>query len=160
MGSAKKDGRPVEVVNRKASHRYAFIQHFEAGIVLQGTEVKSFRAGLAQISEAFVRISRGGAPVLINAHIDEYAHGTDANHVPARQRNLLLHKKEIDKLRASQEQEGMSIIPIRMYMKHGLVKLDIALCKGKDLRDRRRELKQRTESREVERALANLRRQG
>jgi SsrA-binding protein len=159
MAEKKRDGGSREVVNRKAGFRYTLLQHFEAGIALQGTEVKAFRGGSAQISDAFVRINRAGVPVLLNAHIDEYAHGTDANHTPTRPRSLLLHKKEIDKLRAAQEKDGMSIIPIRMYLKHGLVKVDIALCKGKDMRDRRRELKQRTESREIERAMANLRRQ-
>ncbi|MDR2677106.1 MAG: SsrA-binding protein SmpB [Puniceicoccales bacterium] len=158
--AAKKDGAQFQaVVNRKAGFRYTLLQHFEAGVALQGTEVKAFRAGSAQIGDAFVRINRKGVPMLLNAHIDEYAHGTDANHAPTRPRNLLLHKREIDKLRAAQEKDGMSIIPTRMYLKHGLVKVDIALCKGKDMRDRRRELKQRTESREVERAMANLRRQ-
>jgi SsrA-binding protein len=156
MAAKKKNDHFREVVNRKVSFRYTLLQHFEAGIVLQGTEVKAFRAGSAQISDAFIRISRTGIPVLLNAHIEEYAHGTDANHAPTRPRNLLLHKKEIGKLRASQEKDGMSIVPTRMYLQHGLVKVDIALCKGKDMRDRRRELKQRTESRELARAMANL----
>jgi SsrA-binding protein len=148
-----------EVVNRKVGYRYTLLQHFEAGIVLQGTEVKAFRAGSAQIGDAFVRINRNSIPVLLNAHIEEYSHGTDANHAPTKPRNLLLHRSEIDKLRSAQEKDGMSIVPTRMYLKHGLVKVDIALCKGKDTRDRRRELKQRAESREIDRALANLRRQ-
>jgi SsrA-binding protein len=159
MAARKQGDRPCEIVNRKAGYRYTLLQHFEAGVVLQGTEVKAFRAGSAQISDAFVRINREGVPLLLNAHIDEYSHGTDANHVPSRPRSLLLHKKEIDKLRAAQEKDGMSIIPTRMFLKHGLVKVDVALGKGKDMRDRRRELKRRTESREVARAMANLRRQ-
>jgi SsrA-binding protein len=159
MAAKKQDSRSCEIVNRKVGYRYTILQHFEAGIVLQGTEVKAFRAGSAQISDAFVRINRAGIPVLLNAHIDEYSHGTDANHMPTRLRSLLLHKSEIDKLRAGQEKEGMAIIPTHMYLKHGLVKVDIALCKGKDMRDRRRELKQRTEFREIGRAIANLCRQ-
>ncbi|MDR0727821.1 MAG: SsrA-binding protein SmpB [Puniceicoccales bacterium] len=157
MSAKKKSDYSCEIVNRKAGYRYTLLQHFEAGIVLQGTEIKAFRAGSAQIGDAFVRINREGVPVLLNAHIDEYSHGTDANHAPTRPRNLLLHKKEINKLRAAQEMDGMSIVPTRMCLKHGLVKVDIALCKGKDMRDRRRELKKRTESREVARAIANLR---
>jgi SsrA-binding protein len=142
-----------EVLNREARHRYEILQHFEAGIVLQGTEIKSFRGGDAQIADAFVRIGDGHRPILINAHIDEYHHGTDANHVPKRQRYLLLHRKEIERLRSAQDREGMSIIPLRMYLKKGLAKLDIAICKGKRAYDKRRALKQRVEKREIQRAL-------
>ncbi|MDR0428455.1 MAG: SsrA-binding protein SmpB [Puniceicoccales bacterium] len=143
-----------EVSNRKAYHRYEVMQRFEAGIVLQGTEVKSFRDGLAQIEDAFVRIDRNGVPVLLNAHIDEYHHGTDANHLPKQPRRLLLHRKEIEKLRGRQEIGGMAIIPLRMYLKKGMVKVEIALCKGKSLHDKRRALRERVENREAQRELA------
>lgn len=141
-----------EVRNSKASHKYFIGQKFEAGIALKGTEVKSIRAGKGQISEAFVRIEAGNG-ILYNAYIDEYAFGTDSKHNPTRPRRLLLHKKEIEKLRSGVETQGETIVPIRMYLKHGLIKLEIALCKGKKLFDKREDMKRKTASRETERIL-------
>lgn len=141
-----------EVRNSKASHKYFIGQKFEAGLVLQGTEVKSIRAGKAQISEAFVRIEKGNA-ILYNSHIDEYAFGSDSQHNPTRPRRLLLHKKEIKKLQTAVDLGGETIIPIRMYLTHGLIKIEIAICKGKKLFDKREDMKRKTTSRETERIL-------
>jgi SsrA-binding protein len=152
-GKTKRTDLAVE--NRKAGHRYEILERFEAGIVLQGTEIKAIRVGRAQISEAFIRMDRTGRPQLHGAHIDEYSHGTDANHVPTRPRWLLLHRREIDRLRVATEREGMAIVPLRLYFKHGLVKVEIALCKGKLQRDRRQDLRKAVEMREAERAIAN-----
>ena len=150
---------PPEVVNRKLPFRYAVRERLEAGLVLQGTEVKSYRAGQAQIAEAHVRLDRSGEVFLINAHIAAYSHGTDANHDPTRPRKLLLHRKEIVRLRTAQEREGMALVPARLYLAHGLVKVTVAICKGKKLRDKRQDLRRATELREAERAL-NARQRG
>jgi SsrA-binding protein len=147
-----------EVFNRKLSFRYAVLEKLEAGIVLQGTEVKSFRAGQAQIAEAHVRLNRAGEVILINAHINAYSHGTDANHDPTRPRKLLLHRKEIVRLRAAQEREGMALIPARLYLDHGLVKVTVAICRGKKLQDKRQDLRRATELREAQRELSDRRR--
>jgi len=155
MAAAKKDKESSgfrEVRNSKASHKYFIGQKFEAGIALKGTEVKSIRAGKGQISEAFVRVE-GGNAILYHAYIDEYAFGTDSQHNPTRPRRLLLHKKEIKKLQAGVETGGETIIPTRMYLAHGLIKLEIALCKGKKLFDKREDLKRKTANRETERVL-------
>jgi SsrA-binding protein len=144
----------VEIKNRKVFHDYAVGETFDAGIVLQGTEVKSVKLGHAQINEAFVRIGKNGSPVLFNAQIDEYAFGHSANHEAKRQRFLLLHRREIRRIRDAIEREGFTAIPLKMYLFHGLVKVKFALCKGKKLHDKRQELRQRTEMREAERFLA------
>lgn len=141
-----------EVRNSKASHKYFIGQKFEAGVVLKGTEVKSIRAGKGQISESFVRIERGNA-ILYNSYIDEYAFGSDSQHNPTRPRRLLLHKREIGKLQSAVETGGETIIPLRMYLAHGLIKIEIALCKGKKLYDKREDLKKKAASRETERIL-------
>lgn len=141
-----------EVRNSKAFHKYFVGQKFEAGIVLQGTEVKSVRAGKAQITEGFVKIEKGNA-ILYGTYIDEYAFGSSSNHIPTRPRRLLLHKRELEKLRVATEVGGETIVPIRMYLAHGLVKIEIALCKGKKLYDKREDLKRKVANRETERAL-------
>tara|TARA_B100000965_G_scaffold406485_1_gene445657 strand:- start:3162 stop:3647 length:486 start_codon:yes stop_codon:yes gene_type:complete len=150
--SAKKSlssSRVTEIRNKKASHKYFLEDKVEAGVVLTGTEVKSIRAGKAQINEAFVRFDKN-YPILYNAHIEEYAFGNLNNHEPRRPRRLLLHKKEIRKLQAALEAKGYSIVPVRMYFKGSLVKVEIALGKGKKLHDKRDDLKKRTALREAE----------
>ena len=147
-----KGERVTEIRNAKVHRNYHVGQKFEAGIALQGTEVKSIRAGKAQISDAFVRIEKE-RPILYHAHIDEYAFGNRNNHNPVRPRKLLLHKREIHKIRAALEQGGETCIPTRLYLKNGLVKAELALCKGKKLYDKREDLKKKTQMREAERAL-------
>jgi SsrA-binding protein len=145
----------IEIKNKKAFHDYVIGDTFDAGIVLQGTEVKSIKLGNAQINEAFVRISRGGALTLFNAQIDEYIFGNVANHESKRGRLLLLHRREIKKIRNAIERDGFLAIPLKMYVFHGLVKIKFALCKGKKLYDKRQDLRKRTEIREAERFLAH-----
>ncbi|MDR1366926.1 MAG: SsrA-binding protein SmpB [Puniceicoccales bacterium] len=145
----------IEIKNKRASHDYVIGDTFEAGIVLQGTEVKSVKLGHAQINEAFVRTDRKGAVVLFNAQIDEYFFGNFSNHEAKRQRYLLLRQREIRKVKNAIEKEGLTAIPLKMYVKHGLIKLLFGLCKGKKLYDKRHDLKQRTEMREAERFLSN-----
>lgn len=154
MSAKKKQDKPGfrEIRNAKASHKYIIGQKFEAGIKLTGTEVKSIRLGKAQIAEAFVRVEQGNA-ILYHAHIEEYAFGNRQNHNPTRPRRLLLHKKEIEKLQSAVEKGGDTIVPLKLYLKHGLVKIEIALCKGKQLYDKREDLKRKTALREADRAL-------
>lgn len=153
-GSKKKDkpSGAVEVKNRNIFHKYTVNDRFEAGLILQGTEVKAFREGKAQISEAFVRVDKGKA-ILYHAHIEEYSFGNRENHNPVRPRELLLHKREILKLQTAVQLGGAAIIPVRMYLKHGLVKVEIALCKGKKLFDKREDIKRKTQEREIDRAI-------
>lgn len=146
-----------EIRNSKAYHTYHVEDKYEAGVVFTGTEIKSVRAGKAQITEAFVRIERGEA-ILYHSHIDEYAFGNIHNHNPTRPRKLLLHKREIDKLKAASQAEGYAIIPLRIYFKKALAKVEIALCKGKKLHDKRETLRKKTELREAERFIKDQRR--
>ena len=152
MAKPKDKPRVTEIRNAKAHRNYHVGDRYEAGIKLQGTEVKSIRAGKAQISDAFVRMDRR-IPVLYHAHIDEYTFGNLNNHNPVRPRKLLLKKKEIDKLQAEVDAGGKALIPTRMYLKKGLVKVEIAVCTGKKLYDKREDLKKKTELREAEKAL-------
>lgn len=139
-----------EIRNAKAGRDYDIEEKFEAGLVLTGTEVKSIRSGLAQISDAFARVD-DNRPTLFHAHIAEYTFGNYANHNPYRPRRLLLHKKEIRELRQSLESGGRALIPLRMYFKKGLVKIELALCKGKKMFDKREDVRRRTELREADR---------
>lgn len=153
---AKKDNisaRISEIRNRKASHDYFIGETFEAGIVLSGTEVKSLRAGKAQIQDAFVRVDRGEA-IIYNCHISEYDFGNIHNHIANRERKLLLHKNQILKLKAEVDKNSAAIIPIRMYFKKGFVKVEIAICKGKKLYDKRESIKKSEAMREAKRAMS------
>jgi SsrA-binding protein len=152
------DRRAEEIRNRRAFHDYFIEERFEAGIVLCGTEVKAIRLGQAQISEAFVKFTGGGEAILFNANIAEYDFGGGDNHKTARIRKLLLHGHELRKLRAAVEKDGLTVLPLRIFLSHGLVKVEIAICRGKKLFDRRETLKTRTELREAARELAKFRR--
>lgn len=158
MSAKKKQSgeRFTEVRNKKASHKYFIEERFEAGIVLKGTEVKSIRLGKAQIADAFVRMDRG-KPILYNAHIDAYEFGNINNHDPRRPRPLLLHKKEIRELQVALEAKGLTIVPLRLYLQKGLVKVEIGLCRGKQLHDKRQDLKRKMDMRDAERALNHRR---
>jgi SsrA-binding protein len=145
-----------EIRNAKANHNYFVGDRFECGIVLLGTEVKAIRNGDAQISEAFCRIEKAQV-WLYNAHIGEYKFGNLQNHAPRRKRKLLLHRREINKLIGAVETGGKSLIPLRIYLKHGLIKIEIALCTGKKLHDKRETLKKKITMREAEREMRNRR---
>lgn len=142
--------RFTEVRNAKAFHDYFVEERLEAGIVLSGTEVKSIRASKAQINDAFVKIIKG-VPQLFQAHISEYTFGNRENHVPTRPRALLLHIKEIQRLSFATQAGGYTIIPLRLYFKKGIVKLEIALAKGKKQHDKRQDLKTKAVQRDIER---------
>ena len=153
MAKKNKDKeRFTEVRNAKAFRNYEIGERFEAGIVLRGTEVKSIRNSKAQINEAFCRVEKEEV-FLYHAHIAEYAFGNFNNHNPKRPRKLLLKRREINRIRGALEAQGKTLIPLRLYMAHGLVKVEIALCLGKKLYDKLHDLKKKVEMREVERAL-------
>jgi SsrA-binding protein len=138
--------------NRKARFHYHIIETFEAGIVLTGGEIKSVREDGISLSEAYVR-PEVGELLLLNAHIRPYKFSDQNQYDPVRARKLLLHKHEIDKLRGRVEQRGLTIVPLRMYLKRGRAKLEIALAKGKAGPDRRDDIKERDSRRELARAL-------
>jgi SsrA-binding protein len=139
------------VTNHKARRDYHILETYEAGIVLQGTEVKALRAGKGQIGDAFARVD-GEQVYLHNAHIDEYAQGNSQNHTPKAVRKLLLHRSEIHKLFALASVKGNALVPLSMYWKNGKVKVLIGVGKGKAQFDKREDLKERESDREMKRA--------
>jgi SsrA-binding protein len=122
--------------NRQAGHNYFLMDRFEAGMVLTGTEVKAAKDGKVQLKEAYANVI-GNEAWLVNAHISEYSHGNRENHPPIRNRKLLLHRREIDKLQGITREKGLSLIPTKMYLKAGRIKCEIAVAKGKKLHDKR-----------------------
>ena len=142
----------VIATNRKAKHDYFLLDTYEAGLVLQGSEIKSIRAGQVSIKEAYVRTD-GKEAWLVDAHIAPYDPASRQNHDPKRDRKLLLHRKEIGKLWDEVRQKGVTIIPLRIYLKNGRAKLEIALAKGKRKYDKRQDLARKDAQREMERAL-------
>ena len=143
--------------NRQAGFRYEFLDKLEAGIQLQGTEVKSVREGGVQLKDSYAAI-RDGELWLHNAHIAPYAPASRENHEPERARKLLLHRHEIERLVGSTAEKGLTLVPTRMYFKGPRAKVEIALARGKDFADKRRALKDRDQRREIDRALAEHRR--
>jgi len=137
-------------VNRRARHEYAIEDTLEAGIVLSGTEIKSVRAHKVNIAEAYVRIERGEA-WLIGAHIAEYAQGNRYNHVPNRTRKLLLHRDQISELLGLQSAKGLTVVPLKLYIRGGVAKLEVGVAKGKKTHDKRRSIAERDMRRELER---------
>jgi SsrA-binding protein len=153
MSAQKKDAtRYTEVRNAKALRDYFVDERFEAGIALKGTEVKSIRAGKAQISDAFGRVEKGEL-WLHNAHIEQYAFGNINNHDARRIRKLLLHAHQIRKIAQALNAGGRALVPLRMYFKEALVKVEVALCTGKKLFDKRETLKKKAVLRDVDKAV-------
>ena len=144
-------------VNRKAFHDYLIEDSIEAGLVLTGTEIKSIREGRVNIRDAFARPVNGEL-WLLNAHIAHYREGNRYNHDPRRDRKLLLHKKEVRMLSAAVERKGLTLVPLKLYLKNGRAKVEIGLAKGKKLHDKRRSIIQRETSREMDRAVKSHRR--
>jgi SsrA-binding protein len=136
--------------NRRAGHRYELLDRFECGIELVGSEVKSLRLGKAQIAEAYAAVERGEV-WLRNAHIPPYEPASTENHEPERPRKLLLHRYEIERLIGQSQRRGLTLIPTRIYFKGSKAKVELALARGKEHRDRRREIRDRDVQREVER---------
>jgi SsrA-binding protein len=129
--------------NRQAGHNYFLMERFEAGMVLTGTEVKAAKDGKIQLKEAYASVL-GNEAWLLNAHISQYSHGNRENHPPIRNRKLLLHRREIDKLLVQTREKGLALIPTRIYLKKGRIKCEIAVAKGKKLHDKRETERART----------------
>lgn len=153
--SDKNDGYKVISDNRQARFQYEILETYEAGIQLVGTEVKSVRAGKVNLKDGFAQI-RNGEVSLLNVHISPH-HTTSQvfNHDPRRTRKLLLHRDEIRKLVGKVEQEGLTLVPLKMYLKRGWVKVNLALVRGKKLHDKREDLRKRQDQRDMQRALKN-----
>ena len=147
MGS----GRTL-VVNRQARFNYEILEKVEAGMSLEGTEVKSIREGKANIKEAYADI-RGGEAWLVGAHISPYSHGNITNHDPLRERKLLLNAVEIHRLQGKVMEKGLTLVPLRLYLKGRLIKLELGVGRGKKLVDKREDIKKKDQEREVQRAL-------
>ena len=147
------EGFKIVTDNRKARYLYEILETYEAGLELQGSEVKSIRQGKANLQDGYALI-RNGEAMLLNVHISPYEKtAAYFNHDPRRSRKLLLHKQEIRKLIGKVEQQGLTLIPLKMYMKRGLVKITIALAKGKKVHDKRESIKKRDDQREMSRAI-------
>ena len=138
----------VVATNRKAKHEYFVLESFEAGLSLHGSEIKSIRAGQISLAQAYVAID-GSEAWLINAHIAAYDQASHYNHDPLRPRKLLLHRSEIRKLWENVRQKGVTVVPLRVYLKDGLAKVEIALAKGKKLYDKRADIAKRDIEREL-----------
>ncbi|MGH9670707.1 MAG: SsrA-binding protein SmpB [Terriglobales bacterium] len=143
-------------VNRAAGHHYFLLEKFEAGVVLTGTEVKSIRAGRANLKDAYGLV-KDGELWLLNAHIGAYEHGNIYNHEPLRTRKLLVHHEELRKLQGRTQQRGLTLIPTRLYFRKGRVKCELAVAKGKQLWDKRETVRRRTAEREARAAIARSR---
>jgi SsrA-binding protein len=142
--------------NRKARHDYHLLERVEAGIVLTGTEVKSLRDGRATLGQAWADI-RDGEAWLQGAEIATYAQGNVANHEPTRPRKLLLHRRELDRLYAQVREKGLTLVPTKLYFKNGRVKVELALARGKDVRDKRQAVADRDAKRQIDRAMKSRR---
>ena len=154
-----KNNIPIKIVceNRKARHDYFIHEAYETGIELQGTEVKSLRAGRANLKDSFATIENGEI-YLENMHISPFEQGNIFNHDPLRKRKLLMHKSEIMKLFGETRQKGYTLVPLKIYFKHGRAKLELALASGKHNYDKREDLKKKADKREMERALKDRQR--
>jgi SsrA-binding protein len=147
------NGEKIVCRNRRASHEYHLLEKIECGIVLTGTEVKSLRDGGASLEDAYARVE-GGEVWLIGSDIPEYRMGNKLNHKPKRPRKLLLHRREIGKFVGKASQRGFTLVPLRLYFKRGLAKVEIAVAKGKEQHDKRQALKEADAKRDIKRAMS------
>lgn len=157
MASKPDTGEKLIASNKKALHDYFVVQKIEAGLVLTGTELKSLRDGKAQLKDAYV-IFKNDEAWLFGAHISPYTHGNLQNHDPERTRKLLLHRRELDKLKGQATEKGLSIVPLRLYFKGSRVKAEIAVVRGKKQYDKRETEKAREADREAAQAMKERRR--
>lgn len=153
----EKNGKPAGgekliAANRRARHEYFIEETYEAGLALTGSEVKSLRAGKAQLSDSYAQVRRNEL-WLLNAHVSEYAPAAQFGHEPRRARKLLMHRREIDRLIGKLREKGLSLIPLRLYFKDGRAKVELGLAKGKKLHDKRESIKDRDSKREIDRAM-------
>lgn len=142
----------ILAANRQAGHNFFLLDRFEAGLVLTGTEVKAARAGKVQLMDSYAEV-RGAEAWLVNAHISPYSHGNRQNHDPLRVRKLLLHRQEIDKLLGKTREKGLTLIPLRVYLKSGRIKCELALARAKKLHDKRATERARTAEAEARDAM-------
>ena len=154
MAQKKKAALDANLVaqNKKARHDYAITATYEAGLVLTRTEIKSVRARRVQLKDGYAQFHNGEL-WLMNVHINEYSNGNVFNHDPLRNRKLLLHKKELQKLRATLTTKGVTLVPLKMYLKHGFAKVLLGVAKGKHEYDKRNDIKRREQERQIERVL-------
>ncbi len=137
--------------NRRARHEYEILETVEAGLVLRGTEVKSLRAGQVTFKDSYATV-RNGEGWLLGCHISPYSHGTDANHVPERDRKLLLHRRELARLEGKIAERGLTLVPLRLYFKEGRAKVELGLARGRKLHDKRSAIREREVKREMDKA--------
>lgn len=149
---SRDDNVKIIARNKKARHDYHIEETYEAGIKLKGTEIKSIRQGNVNLKDSFALVENGEV-FLHNMHISQYKQGNRYNHEPERKRKLLLHKNQIQKLIGYTRQKGYTLVPLAIYLKRNLAKVELALAKGKDVRDKRRDIAKKTAKREMERAL-------
>ena len=142
---------PVLAENRRARHDYAVLETVECGIVLSGTEVKSVRRGGVSLAGSYAAVL-GGELWLVGADISAYAFGNRFNHAPLRNRKLLVHAKEVAELKMKSEAKGLTLVPLKLFVKHGRIKLDLGVCRGKALHDKRASLREKAVRRDMERA--------
>ena len=153
---ARKSGEKLIVDNRRARHDYHLLERVEAGLVLTGTEVKSLRDGRASLQQAYAEV-RAGEAWLVGAHISAYEQGSRENHDPDRDRKLLLHRKELDSLSGKVRERGFTLVPTKLYFRDGRAKVELAVARGKEVRDKRRDIARREAQRDIERALKSRR---
>ena len=144
--------------NRSAGHNYHLLDRYEAGLVLTGTEVKAAKSGKIQLKESYAEVAEGEA-WLLNAHISEYSHGNIMNHAPVRKRKLLLHRAEIEKLHGEIREKGLTVVPTRLYLKNGRIKIESAVAKGKKMHDKREATKAKEMQAEAKAEMARRARQ-
>jgi SsrA-binding protein len=147
----KEGGDEIICTNRRARHEYTIEETFEAGLVLKGSEVKSLREGKANLQDSYAHIEHGEA-LLLNAHVSPYFASSRFNHSPRRARKLLLHKRELLRLIGRVKQKGLTLVPLRLYFKNGIAKVELALARGKKIHDKRDALKKKVMEREIERS--------
>ncbi len=152
MASNKKNNQDL-VSNRKAYHNYEILEKFESGIALLGTEIKSLRSGGGSLNEAYITVKQDNQLWLINSYIAPYKFGSSHNHEPTRDRKLLMHKKEILKLKKTASEKGLSLIPLNFFLKKGLVKVKLAIGRGKKRHDKRASIKEKEEKRTMQKFL-------
>lgn len=153
-----KEQTKVLQTNRKAYFNYEVVEDIECGIALEGTEVKSVRMGRFSFSDSYVKISPEGL-VLVGFHISPYLQGSIHNHEPERERRLLAHKQEIKRIKRKVEEKGMTLVPTNVYLKNNRVKVQVSLCRGKKLHDKRNAIRERDMSRELRREMKNFNRE-
>lgn len=156
--AAAQDKPTIKVVaeNRRARYNYELLEFYEAGIELSGTEVKSMRQGKANLADSFARVE-DGQMWLYNCHVSPYDHGNRFNHDPIRRRRLLLHRREIQKIKARMQEKGLTLVPLKMFFKRNWVKVDLALARGKHLYDKRESIAKRETKRQLDRLVKNVR---